>query len=345
MVMVVFETPGVIDIRALTTFGVHSKPNTQSPIGHFGTGLKYAIAVILRHKLNVTLFIGDTEYVFYTKTAQFRDTEIEAIRMKKRTGLLSRWQYTDMPFTTQLGKNWELWQAYRELHANTLDENGVIYLTDIQLQTARSYTRFIVSGEAFVDVYRERNRIFLPEGLVLNGGNENDGLNVQVIKEPSKHIYWRGMRVMDLEFPSIYTYNILDKIDLTEDRTAKYAFLVEAKIVEHIAQSDDMQLIAEVTQASDKFFEGHISWDYIYSAPGQSYLDWMAKADEKQIPVTHGARAYYTKYSPKVKADADEHRSYVNSLIDAVESGDPDELWDLIDNDRNRFCTLLRETL
>ena len=55
---IVHSTPGLIDLRAFTTFGVNSKPNSKNPIGYFGTGLKYAVAVLARHKCPVTVWIG-----------------------------------------------------------------------------------------------------------------------------------------------------------------------------------------------------------------------------------------------------------------------------------------------
>jgi len=43
--MIVFENQGEIDLIAFTPFGVNTK-ETDSPIGFFGTGLKYATAVL-----------------------------------------------------------------------------------------------------------------------------------------------------------------------------------------------------------------------------------------------------------------------------------------------------------
>jgi hypothetical protein len=45
--IVVFENPGEIDAAAIRTFGVSVKEG-ENPIGFFGTGLKYAIAILLR---------------------------------------------------------------------------------------------------------------------------------------------------------------------------------------------------------------------------------------------------------------------------------------------------------
>ena len=44
---VAFRTPGLIPIEAFTSTGVNVKIH-DNPIGHFGTGLKYAVAVLLR---------------------------------------------------------------------------------------------------------------------------------------------------------------------------------------------------------------------------------------------------------------------------------------------------------
>ena len=57
--MVVFENTGEIDILSISSFGVSVKEG-DSPIGFFGTGLKYAIAVLLRHNQKITAYCGLT---------------------------------------------------------------------------------------------------------------------------------------------------------------------------------------------------------------------------------------------------------------------------------------------
>ena len=52
--MLIFTNPGIIDPRSISTFGVNAKASTN-PIGHFGTGLKYAIATILRNDGSITI--------------------------------------------------------------------------------------------------------------------------------------------------------------------------------------------------------------------------------------------------------------------------------------------------
>ena len=42
-----FITPGQIDLENVFTFGISAK-ESDNPIGFFGTGLKFAIATLLR---------------------------------------------------------------------------------------------------------------------------------------------------------------------------------------------------------------------------------------------------------------------------------------------------------
>ena len=75
MQQVVFKTQGSLDLRAVTTFGINSKPNSQSPIGFFGTGLKYAIAVLVRSGAGITIISDGKKHTFNLIQDTFRDKE------------------------------------------------------------------------------------------------------------------------------------------------------------------------------------------------------------------------------------------------------------------------------
>ena len=119
--MITFKNKGAIDVRAITTFGISSKENDNA-IGYFGTGLKYAIAVMLREGVNFSIVTGGKQYEFETRAETVRVDEFNFCFMRAGgTG-----KFEQLPFTTELGKNWELWQAFRELYCNCTDENGEI---------------------------------------------------------------------------------------------------------------------------------------------------------------------------------------------------------------------------
>lgn len=273
---IIFKTPGLIDIKAFTCFGMSSKPNTTSPIGYFGTGLKYAIAVLVRNDIAVSVYIGDDEYVFYKKTVKFRSDEFSQVMMKKRRGLLSKWTYETLPFTTQLGRNWELWQAFRELESNTLDEGGYSELLRLprgdELFTSGG-TSIVVTSQDFANLWiHERPTIFLSKAFREHAVINNDTL--EVIPESSKYLYYRGLRVY--EFPkdmqSACTYNIKTQLELTEDRTIKYITTAEAHIIYALLHATDKELIDLVLGAGDASFEAQLSWEYSYTQPSKEML-------------------------------------------------------------------------
>lgn len=323
---IVHATPGLLDIRSVTTFGLSAKPGTDSPIGKFGTGLKYAISTLLRLKCSVRLFIGETEYEFFTKTDDFRGMEYQQVYMKKRKGVLSKWRSVELPFTTMHGKFWEAWQAFRELHSNTLDEGGQTYeeSSGIEPLAYIGNTYFIVSGEEYEKAYHERDKVFLPGALTKREGDTH----VQVFNEPSKHLYWRGIRVFDLEKPSVYTYNILDDLELTEDRTLKYVWRAQSILASYVSRSKDPKLINAVVSAdAEKFFEGRLDWDYSYTTPSEEFNEVVRKKKLRGGYVAPRALGYYDRYAPappSTETTRDKIAKY------AYDPGTPKELRELL---------------
>lgn len=309
---VVHITPGLLDIRAFTIFGLHAKPNTTNPIGKFGTGIKYAISTLLRLGCKVRVFIGTVEYEFYTSGGDFRGVEFEQVRMKERKGFLSKWRYTELPFTTQHGKFWEAWQAFRELESNTRDENGVTisveHFSDVGVDNT---TTIVITGEPYESAYMDRDKIFLPQALTKREGNDK----VQVFNEPSDHLYWRGIRVYELDKPSIYTYNILSDMELTEDRTLKYMFMAQAALTGYVAKSKDTKLINAVVSAEgDKFFEGRWDFDYANESPSDEFKSVIAKKRSRGGYVSPRALTYYDKYTPVVASEKISLRSRIETF-------------------------------
>lgn len=63
---IIFENPGELDLNALRIMGVSVK-QSDSPIGMFGTGLKYAVATAMRLGGSVEIVIDMVPHVI-TKT-------------------------------------------------------------------------------------------------------------------------------------------------------------------------------------------------------------------------------------------------------------------------------------
>lgn len=230
-----FYTPTVLPIEAVTTMAIHAKPNSDSPLGFFGTGLKYAVAIVIRLGGEIKFTIDGVEYVFYTNPSDFRGTTVHHVRMKKRKGVLSSWRYEKLPFTTDLGKNWEPWQAFRELYTNTLDEGG--HTTTEEPADKAGSTIIEVKCpeiEKFADPDYLHEVYFTGEGREIV--YEDD--SIAVYEGVSKHLYYRGVRVMDVPAHSWYTYVIKRGVILSEDRSIKNQYDIQALIAATIDKLD-----------------------------------------------------------------------------------------------------------
>lgn len=304
MKSVIFETPGLLDFKALTTFGMSAKPNTDSPIGFFGTGLNNAIAVLVRLDIPVTMWIGEAAYIFQKEAVKFRGKPFDMIicRKRHRAEFLGNlpWTKIELPFTTELGKHWELWQAFRELEANTRDEGGTTFaLTDVSSQTLldmgkAEHTRIVVGGDAFHEVYENRDSIFLPQDdLVLIAKSPG----VTVYRKPSQYLYYRGLRVLTLDKPSMYTYNLTAQMQLTEDRTLAGTGLAQAYIASWVATDAPHDVVAQVINADrEKFFEGKLDFDYVWSTPSEAFSEVVSKQHRRRGVVPESVRHYYSRY-------------------------------------------------
>jgi hypothetical protein len=248
MSYVIFRNNGVIDERAMRTFGVSAK-ETENPIGFFGTGLKYALAILIRENQHVQLFSGGQHFVFQKKIIEMRGQSFEAITMNGE----------ELPFTTKLGQNWDVWQAFRELWCNCLDEKGEVLLEKEIIPDSflgQDKTYFIVSGDKFLDAFFARNEIILsmPDSLKIGTGR------VDVYNHPSKHLYYRGIRVYDFPTPTMFTYNLLASIDLTEDRTLKYPSVALDRLGIAVASLKDKHLIRQALLAPQEYAEKEFSY-------------------------------------------------------------------------------------
>lgn len=254
MSYVVFENPGEIDPLLIQTFGVSVK-ETDRPIGFFGTGLKYALAILLRTGHKVTLQAGLNVREFKLTEHTLRGTPFRLVTMD------------DLPlgFTDQLGKTWEVWMAYRELYCNTMDESGTVETAEDLPYPTEGVTRFVVEGDELLTQHKNRH-IFLLEGepfVRLEGCDVHQG--------EACGIFYRGVLVH--RFPkgksSMFTYNMTRHIDLTEDRTAKYAVFLPMYLAADFMGCEDEDFLRRVLVAEERHFENDIDFKDPWGAPAK----------------------------------------------------------------------------
>ncbi len=260
---VIFRNRGLIDLRGVTTFGVCAK-GSENPIGYFGTGLKYAIAICLREGLQIELHRGMKVHKFTTYKKKMRGIMFDWIRVG---GM-------DLPFTTDLGKTWELWQAYRELYCNAIDEpNPMIFSCrgDQVVLELGGYTSIVVRGKAMHDIFMARNTVILESKPI----HKFKGIELHDSREMESWVYYRGIRVYKLDKPSLYTYNILNEMVLTENRTLANLWAAQREIAYAITECESLGLIRQVLEAGSKYFESTVDYNWSTVSPKKTFNEVM----------------------------------------------------------------------
>lgn len=241
-----------IDLNAISIMGVSVKLG-KSPIGYFGTGLKFALATLLRTGHKVALIRDGERIEFSADTEIIRGEEFQRVTMAgERLG-----------FTTQLGRNWEPWQAYRELYCNCLDEGGQI--AD-ELPPGNWGTVFVVEGEAIVSCHRNRRDIFLSTSP-LNSHSE-----CEIHAGQTQFAFYRGVKAHRHELTALFTYNVKDALELTEDRTIKQAFMVPFYAARAMALVDDEDVIETALLAPRGTFEAGLNYE-CSSKPSTAFMN------------------------------------------------------------------------
>lgn len=277
---IIFSNPGEIDPRLITLMGVNVKDATlarnSSPIGYFGTGLKYAIAVAARLNQKVTIFSGLDEITFDRVGVKLREKDFDQIRMTTTTptpGGGTQVSRQFLGFTTELGKAWEPWMAYREIYCNALDEGGEITDSTIMPEPTAGMTHIVVEGAAMMKAHHERSQWLLTSKPIATLEYAGYKVAVHPPQGDAKAVFYQGIRVGKLDKPGMYSYNMLSQLQLSEDRQISDSYEPQRRIAMVYASGcTDKELLKKVILSKDGTFESQVFWSHAWS-PTQELVE------------------------------------------------------------------------
>lgn len=222
---------GEIDPQALHLVGASTKVGDDSKIGQFGSGNKYALCYLLRNSYDIRVFAGDRELNLETKPHEFGGQTFHRVYVDGEPTSL----------TTQMGKDWDLWQAMRELYCNAVDEGGnTIDFTD-DVTPTKGETHFYVECTADVlEFMTNFDKYFLSPSRIICEVPGYGRISHKSGKEAN--VYRKGIRCYDTERTSVYDYD-LDDIKISEDRLVQYPWRVVPAIWDLIFNCDNEQVI------------------------------------------------------------------------------------------------------
>lgn len=228
------SNPGHLNPDMWQVFGVSAK-ESDHPIGEFGTGLKYAIAVCLRHHRHISIQTGGETYEFSTKPESHRGQKFHRVLCNNQP----------LPFTTHLGHKWELWMAYRELICNALDEGGGL---------GQDHADTVITAE--LGDIEHSDVFFTTTNSPLIKTQELD-----IYPGESTVVYARNIRVYDSPVPLKHTLN-LKTPNLTEDRTLADLYETTGIYARTLIKNCTETLAKELLFNTKGFVEESMSWSY-----------------------------------------------------------------------------------
>lgn len=312
--MLTFQNPGLLDPRLIYTFGANVKTG-PSPIGYFGTGLKYAIARILAGGGGISIQSGEARYEFSRQSSTIKGKTLDFIQMDtyELSSNTSPSSTQTLAFTTDLGKNWKPWMVYRELYSNALDEGG-----EVSQEAEPHYsdmTSIYVDWPELDLVYEEREKYFLDNAKLLWKSAE---IEIHPARTDGA-VFYRGIRVTTIPHKqSTYTYNILHRETLTEDRTLDL-WTCSYRITQALTALDNQGLAEAILLSPSSTYESNLDWDTTGVSEFSPIMRDVLKQQQHNQRLNASARRrgrglYSNDYLPRILPMSDEQREKVNSL-------------------------------
>ena len=260
-----FITPTKLSLLDITSMGDSSKRGDETKIGMFGSGFHYCNALLMRAGVGMKIdvyggsLIDDGNRVKFVDTYEFSSEVVSDDSTGKEKDLIrvhSSRTFSDgvvenlvvkTSFAKNLGWDWELWQAYRELYSNMLDEGGYEMFNTTGDDTISEGTVITLTFDydnPFAEIYRNRgNYINLGDPLAASSRYDKE---VKVLSNPDGHlrIYKQSILVHEnVNKPSKYAYDI-NFGALDERRLLREVGQVESSIRDVLMESEDNDFLS-----------------------------------------------------------------------------------------------------
>lgn len=369
-----FVTPTRLSLINLTTIGDSEKREDTTKIGQFSSGQAYATALLLRNgvKLNIQVFGGKhfldednifeenyTEYIDYsTKELVCKSTEktkeVVVLNYIRKANTLHdkiiKIETIETAFALQLGYNWELWMALRELWSNMLDEKGYVNTEEKEFGVGCGTIITLEFDETnpFFEVWQNRH-LYINEKEPLY--ILDDKTEVLENTEGYLRIYKQNILVYsDEDIPSRFAWNIkMGEID--ERRLIRNIYSIEQDITNSIMRTSNEEFLRKIitkdftTDSKEFLSSNYCSWQSpsdlihdicyeIYSEHGEvkSY-DWIISKIKERKDCKIGGKKIKTvedsiwSYSKTVTVESTpQPHSEPSITVDEVEYKTPFEV-------------------
>jgi len=268
-----------IDTKAFFLLGASTKRDDDSKIGFFGSGLKYALAVLLRNNIDFKIYSNGKEIKIKTKKEMFRGVEFNSISIDNRRTSL----------TIEMGIDWEPWFAVREIYCNALDEENCSFDLVDEIEEPSQGTAFFIRIDDSVKVLLDNwNNYFSNkrQDLIF----EHNGNKLFYGKESSRIVYRKGVQCLSDGLNSVFHYDFKDGIEINEARTIKDSWYFFYNMPQFFGAHLNIEALTILLENINKGFEKNFYWDNCTFFNN----NWLSLVKNKQlIPANYAG--YFTK--------------------------------------------------
>lgn len=258
MKYLLIENKGELDANSLILMGGSTKRGDETKIGFFGSGNKYALALLLKYNVPFKIFSGNKEIQIETKEVSFRDKSFHKILIDGQ----------ETSLTTDMGPQWEMWQTVREFVSNAIDEGeyNIIDATE-HLEPRAGYTRIYLPHLFEIeDVVKNWNSYFAfdrTDAIILNSTGT---LYPQIDKEGSLLLYRKGIRCFFNRYvKSLYHYD-LNGFDINESRVIENTHVAATRVIKYLTEYATVEVAFHIlNNCTDTNLWEHEFYWYTYS--------------------------------------------------------------------------------
>ena len=309
------SSQGEISINAFRLLGASTKRDDETKIGFFGSGLKYAIAYLLRQGLKMKVYSGNKEIKFSTQTEKLGDKAFEVILIN------------DVPtsMTTDLAVDWSDWAALRELHSNAIDEGGNSIDTCDEPLPIENYTVFYIEmNTAIRDIIRHWGQYFsearedveyslVRTGLLDEFLSDDQKIKNKIFKGGDELIIYRkGIQCFKTKKKCLFHYD-MDFAEINESRVLKDMFDFKWELVGYLKKYATKEVVEFICKNMRDHWEGTLDWDsYAY----EDFNDNWKEVLKGELLVPEEVAGHYQKQG----VDMNEAIQVPNVLIKNLKS-------------------------
>jgi hypothetical protein len=236
------ENKGEIDINALILMGGSTKRDSTTSIGYYGSGNKYAIALLLKHEIGLKIYAGEKEVVLTTEDVSFREKSFKKILVDgKETSL-----------TTDMGPQWDIWMTVREFVSNAIDEgtNNIVPSTTT-VSGKEGYTRIYVEHvQEIQDVVNNWNLYFSFDRTDAIVEIDNKRIYPNICERHACVLYRRGIRCQN-EGTSLFHYD-LPNFQINESRVIDKMWRAKEEITKMVVCHATKEIAEDILKKAFK---------------------------------------------------------------------------------------------